>query len=105
MRTSGRHAGRGGRGNISRGRGRGRGQNCTGTASSTKKGSCEALGLNIFDHGQKAAADQMRSSMEKITEHVGTMHGQDISNELQSEITVVIAEPVHAPAVLLRHGP
>ena len=29
---------------------------------------------------------------------------QDISNELQNEITVVIAEPVHAPAVLARHA-
>jgi hypothetical protein len=64
---------------------------------------CEALGKHVFDHGQKAAADQMRTSWEKITEHVGTARGQDISNEPQNKSAVVIAEPVLSPAVLVRH--
>jgi hypothetical protein len=58
------HAGRGGNG---RRRGRGRGQNYTGITTSTKKGLCDALGANAFDYGQKAAADQMRTTWEKIT--------------------------------------
>ena len=95
--------GRGGRGYPARGRGRGRGQNYTGTSSTSKKGLCEALGTNVFDYGQKAAADQMRTSWEKITEYVGTTYGQDISNELQNKSTVVIAEPVLSPAILMRH--
>jgi hypothetical protein len=64
---------------------------------------CEALGTNVFDYGQKAAADQMRTLWEKITEYVGTTYGQDISNELQNKSTVVIAELVLAPAILMRH--
>ena len=58
----GRTNGRGGRGTNGRGRGRGHGQNYTGTTASTKKGLCEALGGNVFDYGQKAAADQMRTT-------------------------------------------
>jgi hypothetical protein len=99
----GRSYGRGGRGSAGRGKSRGRGHNCTGTSVSSKKGLCEALGINVFDYGQKAAADQMRTSWEKITEYVGTTYGQDTSNELQNKTTVVIAEPVHTPAVLLRN--
>ena len=98
-------AGRGrvGRGHAGRGRARGRGQNYTGTGSSTKKGLNDSLGGNVFDYGQKAAADQMRTSWEKITEYVGTTYGQDISNELQNKITVVIAEPTHTADVLNRN--
>jgi hypothetical protein len=70
---------------------------------SSKKGLCKALGTNVFDCGQKAAADQMQTSWEKITKYVGTTYRQDISNELQNKTTVVITELVHAPAVLLRN--
>ena len=62
-----------------KGRGKGRGQNYTGSSSSTKKGLNDALGVKVFDYGQKAAADQMRFSWEKIIEYVGTTFGQDIS--------------------------
>jgi hypothetical protein len=98
-------AGRGGRGgrNYSKGRGRGRGQNYTGTSSSTKKGLNDTLGGHVFDYGQKAAADQMRTSWEKITEYVGATYGQDISNELQNKITVTIPEPTHTADVLNRN--
>ena len=98
--------GRGGRNNQggrSRGGG-GRGQHYTGTAAGTaKKGLCAALGTNVFDYGQKAAADQIRTSWEKLVQYVGTNHGQDISNELQNRQTVTIAEPTHTAAVLARH--
>ncbi len=99
----GRNFGRGGRGYGRSSRGRGRGQNYTGTSTTSKKGLCEALGINVFDYGQKAAADQMRTSWEKLTEYVGSTHGQDISNELQNKTTVLIAEPVHAPVILSRN--
>ena len=63
----------------------------------------ETLGANVFDYGQKAAADQMRTSWEKVTEYVGTMFGQDISNELQIKVTVTLAEPAHNAGLLARH--
>jgi hypothetical protein len=101
----GKNSGRGGRGHGGRGHGRGRGQNYTGTTTTTKKGLCDALGGNVFDYGQKAAADQMRTSWEKITEYIGTTYGQGIiSNELQNKTTVSIAEPTHTPAVLQRNA-
>jgi hypothetical protein len=98
-------AGRGGRGgrNHSEGRGRGRGQNYTGTSSSTGKGLNDTLGGHVFDYGQKAAADQMCASWEKITEYVGATCGQDISNELQNKITVTIPELTHTADVLNRN--
>ncbi len=99
----GRNFGRGGRGYGRSSRGRGRGQNCTGTSAASKKGLCEALGTNVFDCGQKAAADQMPTSWEKLAECVGFAHGQDTSNELQNKAAVILVEPVHEPAMLLRN--
>jgi hypothetical protein len=61
----GRNNGRGGRGRGSAnrgGRGRGRGQNYTGSGNVAKRGTCTNLGTNVFDYGQKSAADQTRTS-------------------------------------------
>jgi ribosomal protein L15 len=105
MSGRGRSSGRGGRGNSSHGgRGRGRGQNYAGAAIALKRGLCTTLGTNVFDYGQKSAADQMRTSWEKLVQYVGTNYGQDISNELQNKITVTIDEPEHTTEVLRRHG-
>jgi hypothetical protein len=99
----GRNSGRGGRGNSGHGgRGRGRGQNYTGAASPTKRGLNATLGINVFDYGQKSAADQMRTSWEKVVQYVGTSYGQDISNELQNKIKVILVEPVHTTDILAR---
>jgi hypothetical protein len=68
------------------------------------KGLCANLGTNVFDYGQKYAADQMRTSWEKLAQYVGTSYGQDISNELQNKITVILVEPVHTDDVLLKHS-
>jgi len=97
---------RSGHGNNSgrSGHGRGRGQNYTGASSTLKKGLCSALGTNVFDYGHKAAADQLRTSWEKLVDYVGTNYGQDISNELQNKLTVTLAEPAHDSAVLQRHA-
>jgi hypothetical protein len=65
----GRNNGRVGRGRGSAncgGRGRGRGQKYTGSANAGKRGLCTNLGTNVFDYGQKSAADQMCTSWEKL---------------------------------------
>ena len=97
--------GRGGCGNGGRGgRGRGRGHNYTGARNASKSGLCAGLNKNVFDYGNKAAADQMRTSWEKLVQYVGMTYGQDISNELQNKATVTLPEPVHTAAVLARHA-
>jgi hypothetical protein len=97
----GSHSGRGGeRG----GHGCRRGQNYTGARMEAKSGLCAALGINVFDYGHRAAADQMRTSWEKLLQFVGTNYGQDISNELQNKIPVILSESVHTPEVLARHA-
>jgi hypothetical protein len=58
----------------------------------------------VFDYGHRAAADQMRTSWEKLVQFVGTNYGQDISNELQNKIPVILSEPVHTPEVFARHA-
>jgi hypothetical protein len=58
----------------------------------------------VFDYGQKSAADQMRTSWEKLVQYVGTNYGQDISNELQNKTTVILPEPVHTTSVIIRHA-
>ena len=101
----GRSSGRGGRGNNDHsGRGRGRGQNYTGTSKASKNGLCTTLGNNVFDYGHKAAADQMRTSWEKLVQYVGTIYGQDISNEMSNRMAATFVEPVHTPAVIARHA-
>jgi hypothetical protein len=101
----GRNSGSGGRGNNDRGgRGCGRGQHYTGTSKALKSGLCTTLGKNVFNYGHKAAADQMRTSWEKLVQYVGTNYGQDISNELQNKVTVTLAEPIHSTAVMTRHA-
>jgi hypothetical protein len=103
--SSGRNNGRGGRGRGGRaGRGRGRGQNYTGSANAARKGLCANPGTNVFDYGKKSTADQMRTSWEKLAQYVGTNYEQDISKELQNEITVILVEPVHTDDLLVKHG-
>jgi hypothetical protein len=86
------------------GRGHGRGKKYAGTRMAAKSGLCAALGNNVFDYGHRAAADQMRTSWEKLIQFMGTNYGQDISNELQNKIPVILSEPVHTPEVLARHA-
>jgi hypothetical protein len=103
----GRNNGRGGRGHggaNSGGSGRGRGQNYTGSSNAAKRGMGTNIGTNVFDYGQKSAADQMRTSWEKLVQYVGTNYGQDIKNELQNKVWIFITEPVHTDDVLARHS-
>jgi hypothetical protein len=98
-----RNNGRRGRGHGGRG-GRRRGQNYTGLANKTKKGMCGNIVTNVFDYGQKSAADIMRTMWEKLVKYSATNYGQDISNELQNKISVDIIEPVHSAEVLMKQG-
>ena len=99
---------RGGRGRGGRVRfnARGRGHNYTGATrnSTSKNGLCNDPTNNVFDYGQKDAADQMRTSMEKIVPYVSMKYGQDISNELQNKATVTITEPGHTHYIITRHA-
>ena len=72
-------------------------------SSTTKRGLGNALGTSVFDYDQKSAAEQTRSSWEKLVQYVGTNYGQEISNELQNKLAVNLVEPVHAPEVIERH--
>jgi hypothetical protein len=101
---SGRGRGRGGRGRGGRGRGRGQSYSGTGAATAKHKGLCSALGNHVFDYGQKAAADQMRTTWEKIVHHVGTIYGHDISNVLMNKKTVTISEPEYTQEILNKHA-
>jgi hypothetical protein len=65
---------------------------------------CTNIGTNVFDYGQKSAADQMCISWENIVQYFGTNYGQDIKNEFQNKTTVVLIEPVHTNDVLARHS-
>jgi hypothetical protein len=67
MTRRGRGGSRGGRGSE---RGRARGQNYTGARMAAKSGLCATLGNNVFDYGHRAAADQMRTSWEKLVSFV-----------------------------------
>ena len=100
----GRGSGRGGRARGRGGRNRGRGSNCVGPGKSSKKGLCAALDGHVFDYGGKGAADQMRTTWEKLTQCVGAAHGQDIRNKLENKTTVDMPEPTHAPKAMARHA-
>jgi hypothetical protein len=103
----GKRGGRDGNSRGGRGRGgQGRGNSYSGSsgALAKHKGLCAALGIHVFDYGQKGAADQMRTTWEKIVHHVGTIYGHDISNELQNKKIVLIDEPKHTQAVLDKHA-
>ena len=101
----GRSTYRGGRVNSNRDRrGRCRLHNYSGTTSADNRGLYNALCTSMFNYGQNSAADQTRSSWEKLVQYVGTNYVQDISNELQNKITFNLVEPAHAPKVIERHA-
>jgi len=107
MATNQNVKGRGGRGNTNNrgGRGRGRGKHpASATAATKHKGLCAALGVHVFDYGQKGAADQMRITWEKISHHVGTIYGSDISNELINRTKFIITPPKYSEDVIIRNA-
>jgi hypothetical protein len=47
--------------------------------------------MHVSDYGSKGAADQMCNTWEKITHHVRTIYGHNISNELHNRTLVMTA--------------
>jgi hypothetical protein len=95
-RSGGAYQGRGGRG---------QGNYYSGVRAAVKhKGLCAALSNHVFYYGQKGAADQMRTTREKIVHHVGTIYHHDISNELHNKKTVITRKPRHTQDVLDKHA-
>ena len=58
----------------------------------------------MLDYGQKSAAEQTRTSWEKLVQYVVMNYGQDIRNEFQNKITVNLVETIHIPEVIVRHS-
>jgi hypothetical protein len=58
----------------------------------------------VFDYGQKSAADQRRTSWEKLVQYGGTNYGQEINKEFQNKVWVVLTGPVHTEDGLARHS-
>ena len=75
----GGYQGWGGRG----GQGRGRAARGYGYSGGTPehKGLCSALGIHVFDYGEKASVDQIITTWERLVLRVRTIHGHDISKE------------------------
>ena len=92
----GRHQGRGGQGSqVGRGRSRSaRGYSYSGVTPKHKV-LCSSLGNHVFDYVQKAPADQVRNTWEKLVHHVGKIHGHDISKKLLNNKTVIIPNLDH----------
>ena len=86
VRGCGVHNGRGGSGS----RGHDRGSGNYNTTLNKNKGLCSALGNNVFDYGQRGAAEQMQMTWEKIVHHAGNIYGQYIRNELHKKMKVFI---------------
>ena len=67
------------------------------------KGLFSALGQHIFDYGKEGAADQMRTTWEKIANHIGTIYGHNISNDFQNKKRIEIPQPKHTLQVNDKH--
>jgi hypothetical protein len=103
-RGRGRGRGRGQRGGRN-GRGsHGRGNDYSGNGAAKAKGLCQALGSHVLDYGQKAAAEQMRTTFEKMVQYVGATFSSDISNELHNRMTVVLQKPEYSQEIQDRHS-
>ena len=88
------------------GRGCGRGNRYTShinNLNNNNKGLCSAMGHHVFDYVHKGAADQMRTTWEEIVNHVGTIYGHNISNELQNKKRIEIPQPKHTHHVKDKH--
>ena len=57
----------------------------------------------MLDYVQKSAAEQTRSSREKLVKYVVTNYVQHISNEVKNKINVNLVEPVHETEVITQH--
>jgi hypothetical protein len=87
-------------------RGYGRGTNSSGNKSPSTPGTkraCEALGENIFEHGQKGSTDQMQKTYNAIIKYVGNTCGTNMSTELLNRTRFVIPAPVESADTLANY--
>ena len=104
--------GRGGRGSGRGGRGSGRGcgdqhQSRAPAGRNTSKkhvGLEAAMTDNVLTYNEKGAADTMQKTLKKLVKYIGTLYGQDITNDIGNHTVVTIAKPKHSIAVLLAHA-
>ncbi len=80
-----------------------RGAGYTSKPKTLKVGLYKELENHIFDYGISNAANNMRTTQEKITQYVGIKYEEDIANELTNKTTVIVAPPVYSAAIMLRH--
>ena len=93
-----------GRGGGGRGRGRRNPRPKPSNPNANReRGLCSALGTHMFTYDQKGSADHARTTLEKIVLHIGSIHGQDISTELDTRQPVVFEEPKHSDEVKKLH--
>ena len=64
---------------------------------------CAALGSYVFDHGDKGAADQVKITWEKLTNHVATLYGTDIGTELATNVKFAIQKPQYSTDDIKKH--
>jgi hypothetical protein len=85
-------------------RGYGRGNQSPSTPGTKRaKGACDALGDNIFEHGQKGSTDQMQNTYKAIIKYVGNAFGTNMSTELRNRIRFVIPAPVESADTLAKY--
>jgi hypothetical protein len=62
------------------------------------RGACEALGIHVFEHGQKGSADQMRNTFKEIYKHVGNLYGPKLAAEIHDRVRYVVPKPEESQA-------
>jgi len=58
----------------------------------------------VFDIGQHASADLLRTILEKVIQFVGTKYGEDIADEIESRTLSTLAAPQYTAEVLRKHA-
>ena len=60
----------------------------------------KALGNSMFTLEGKNSADVMRTTWEKVVQHIGISLYQDISTELRTRALILIPAPTHSQEIL-----
>ena len=63
--------------------------------TSRKKRLCATLGDDILTYKEKEAADQLAITVFQIVKHIGTIYGQEISNKINNQTSVIIVKPFY----------
>ena len=63
-----------------------------------------AMTYNVFTYNKKGYADTIQNTFEMLVNHIGTLNGQYIANEIGNHTVVTIAKSKHSRAVLVAHA-